>query len=296
MIAAAVDIGTNSVRLLVAAAGEGELVERTRRVVVTGLGRGVDAGGELAEGPMAATLEVLAGYAAAVAAADRSRAVATSAVRDAANREHFLDRAADALGIRPEVISGEEEASLSFSGVTTGLVARAPYLVIDPGGGSTEFVYGTAAPEFRCSVDIGSVRLTERALPQRPAPGEAVCAAAALVDGFFEQVALPGPPGTIVGVGGTYTSLAAIALDLAAHDRQAVHGTALTCEDLAGLVERLAGLTVEETAAIPSLDPARAPVLLAGAVVAERALRRVGGEEIIVSEADLLDGMALGLV
>jgi len=245
---------------------------------------------------MAATLEVLASYASAVAAADRSRAVATSAVRDAANRELFLDRAEEVLGIRPEVITGEDEAALSFSGVIAGLQAQVPCLVIDPGGGSTEFVFGVDAPEYRLSIDIGSVRLTERALPQRPTTSAAVHAAANLVDGLFDQVLLPGVPATIVGVGGTYTSLAAIVLDLAAYSRQAVHGTVLSRRDLAALVKRLAGFSVEETAAIPSLDPARAPVLLAGAVVAERALLRVGGEEIIVSEADILDGIVLGLL
>ncbi len=296
MSVAAVDIGTNSVRLLIADAGAAGPVQRERRVVVTGLGRGVDAAGTLSEEPISATLEVLAGYAPAVAAAARSRAVATSAVRDAVDRERFLDRAEAALGIRPEVLSGEQEAALSFSGATAGLQAAGPFLVIDPGGGSTEFVFGTESPEFRCSIDIGSVRLTERALPERPASRRAMRAAAALVDGLFDQVVLPGVPRTVVGVGGTYTSLAAIALDLPAYDGRAVHGTILSARHLESLVVRLAGLSVEETAAIPSLDPARAPVLLAGAVVAERALDRAGGREIVVSEADILDGIVLGLL
>ncbi|MCB2224143.1 MAG: exopolyphosphatase [Actinobacteria bacterium] len=298
MRVAAIDIGTNSTRLLLADVADGRVAEIERRVTVTGLGRGVDAAGVLSEEGIAATVEVLGEYGEAIEAAGawRRRACATSATRDAANAGAFLGRAAAALGFRPDVIEGATEARLGFAGAVLGVAGRpAPYLMIDPGGGSTEFVYGTDRPESVHSVDIGSVRLTERALPDRPADQAAILAAAGAAGALFGAVALPGEPATVIGVGGTYTSLAAIALGLPAYDRAAVHGTVLTLDALGRLVETLAGLTVAETAAIPSLDPARAPVILGGAVVAEAALRRSGRSEITVSETDILDGIALSL-
>ena len=198
--------------------------------------------------------------------------------------------------MRPELISGDTEARLSFRGATTSLDGDPPFLVIDPGGGSTEFVFGAGSPDFAVSVDIGSVRLTERLLPDRPAEPVDVVTAAASVEAMFTGVDLPDVPGTVVGVGGTYTSLGAIALDLPAYDRLQVHGSRLSLDRLTALVAELAAMTVAETAAIPSLDPARAPVLLGGAVVAEAALRRSGAREIVVSEADILDGIAYMLL
>lgn len=297
MRVAAVDIGTNSTRLLIADLDDGHLREIDRQVVVTGLGRGVDAGRVLSETAIARTVEVLAGYGAAIdtLGVERARAAATSATRDAANSAAFLDRAAVALGFRPDVVDGTTEARLGFRGATLGIAGPAPYLMIDPGGGSTEFVFGTDSPQSVHSVDIGSVRLTERALPDRPADQGAVLAAAGIADAILAAVVLPGEPGTVIGVGGTYTSLSAIVMDLEVYDRGRVHGSVLTLEDLGQMVRRLAGLTVEEAAAIPSLDPARAQVILGGAVVAEAALRRSGCGEITVSETDILDGIALSL-
>jgi exopolyphosphatase/guanosine-5'-triphosphate,3'-diphosphate pyrophosphatase len=292
-----VDIGTNSTRLLIADVANGAATELERRAVVTGLGRGVDATGVLAEESILRTLEVLEAYGEAIgrAGADRMRAVATSATRDAGNSGGFLDRAEAALGFRPDVLDGSAEARLSFRGAVSGVDAAPPYLVIDPGGGSTEFVYGSARPESVHSVDIGSVRITERALPRRPASTGEILAAAGIADAIFDAVVLPGEPATVIGTGGTFTTLAAIAGDLLARDRGRVHGAVLTGEDLGRLVRELAGMTVEETAAVPSLDPARAPVLLGGAVVAEAALRRSGGGSLVVSGADILDGVVTAL-
>ena len=294
MRVAAGDIGTNSTRLLIAEVAGERVTPLERRVVVTGLGAGVDRAGRLGEAGVARTLEVLAGYAGAArqAGAAALRVVATAAVRAAEDREEFLDRAAAALGVRPEVISGEEEAVLSFEGATSGLVGPAPYLVIDVGGGSTEFVFGTAAPDLAHSVDLGSRRLTERCLPGRPAGPAAVEAARRAAAAAFAAVGLPGIPGTVVGVGGTYTALAAIALGLPAYDPERVHGAVVTLGGLDALVARLAGMSLAAIAALPSLDPARAPVLLGGAVVGAEALRRSGRDEVVVSEADLLDGIA----
>ena len=294
---AAVDIGTNSTRLLIGDVVEGGLTEITRRVVVTGLGKGVDADRALGEEGIGRTVEVLASYREDIeeAGVERARAVATSATRDAGNSAVFLDRAAAALGSRPDVVDGATEARLGFRGARSGIDGPAPYLMIDPGGGSTEFVFGIDVPLSVHSIDIGSVRLTERALPDRPADQAAVLAAAGMADAVLAAVELPGVAGTVIGVGGTYTSLAAIVLGLEAYDRSRVHGSVLTLDDLGRMVHLLAGLTVTETAAIPSLDPARAGVILGGAVVAEAALRRSGREEIVVSEMDILDGIALSL-
>jgi len=291
---AAVDVGTNSTRLLIAAVEEGRLRPLERRVVVTGLGAGVDSAGRLAEAGVTRTLEVLAAYGAAARAAGAVglRAVATSAVRDASDRAGFLDRAGEALGVRPEVIGGEEEAALSFLGAAGGVAGPAPYLVIDVGGGSTEFVFGSETPSFVRSIDLGSRRITERFLARQPAGLEALAAARRVAAEACAVVDLPGAPGTVVGTGGTYTALAAIALGLEAYDPDRVDGSVLSLAALDGLAGRLAALTLEEIAALPSLDPARAPVLLGGAVVGAEALRRSGSGEMVVSEADLLDGIA----
>jgi exopolyphosphatase/guanosine-5'-triphosphate,3'-diphosphate pyrophosphatase len=291
---AALDVGTNSTRLLVADVEGGLVRPLERRVVVSGLGAGVDAAGRLEAAGVSRTLEVLASYAEAArsAGAARVRAVATSAVRDAADRDEFLGRAAGVLGVRLEVIDGEEEAALSFLGAAGEAAGPAPYLVVDVGGGSTEFVLGGGEPSFLRSIDLGSRRITERFLAHLPAGREALAAARRAAGEAFAGLALPGVPGTVIGTGGTYTALAAIALGLRAYDPERVHGSVLALGALDGLVERLAALSLEEVAALPSLDPARAPVLLGGAVVGAEALRRSGRRELVVSEADLLDGIA----
>jgi exopolyphosphatase/guanosine-5'-triphosphate,3'-diphosphate pyrophosphatase len=296
----AVDIGTNTVRLLVAERHGGGLFpdrldDLDRRVVITTLGQGVDRTGRFADDVVARTVEVLAAYGAAIRAWDVAvvDAVATSATRDAENRDTFLDRAELALGFRPRVISGEEEAALSFAGTRAGVPGDGSLLVLDPGGGSTEFVFGRSDVEFAASIDIGSVRLTERMLPAHPATPEQVTGASVHVDGLLADVDLPAPPDVVVGVGGTFTSLAAIALDLEEYDRRVVDGSTHRRDTFVALVDRLAAMSLPDIAAIPSLDPARAPVLLGGAIVVERSLHAVGAAEVTVSEADILDGLAL---
>jgi len=295
--AGAVDIGTNTVRLLVADVEEGSLTDVERTVEIVGLGRGVDATRHLDPERVEHAIAILMAYRDRLRGhrPERIRAVATSATRDAADGEAFLERATAALGIRPELITGIEEAALAFRGATEGLPGETPTLVIDPGGGSTEFVFGRERPEYTVTIDIGSVRLTERLLPERPAAPDRVGAVAAEVAEMFAVVRLPSMPARVVGVAGTFTSLAAIALGLTAYDRDLVHGSALPLEELDRLVEHLSGLTVEETAAIPSLDPKRAPVLLGGAIVAREAVRVSGLEQALVSESDLLDGIVLEL-
>lgn len=293
----AVDIGTNTMRLLIAEV-DGDRVEwLDRRTTVTGLGRGVDATGQLAPDAVARTIEVLAGYGAAMdgAGVEKRRAVATSATRDAANRDEFLDGAQAALGIRPDVIGGDEEATLAFAGATRELHGEPPFVVIDIGGGSTEFVYGIDEPSYRVSLDVGTVRLSDRILTDRPATSDQMARAADHVAELFETVVLPSPPGTVVGVAGTFTSLSAISQDLPVYDPGRVHRSILTAVRLAELALYLSLLTVAETAAIPSMDPARAPVILAGAVIAEQAVRAGGASQVMVSEHDVLDGLALAI-
>ena len=289
---AAVDIGTNSVRLLVVSP-EGEV---GRWQTVTGLGRGLGERG-LAEESMARTVETLGRYRELIS--DRrvtaGRAVATSAVRDAANREEFLARAEEALGIRPETISGEEEARLSFAGAVSELSGKENCLVVDIGGGSTELVWRNREGVIEgVSLDLGSVRMTESILPDRPPSRSQLQEAFAHAAEMLGAVSIP-LRSRVVGVAGTWTSLAAIGLGLETYDRRQVHHSAMTAAQLAIMLAELAKLTVAETAAIPSLDPARAPVLLAGTVIAHESLRRLACPEALISESDLLDGLIAAL-
>ena len=292
MKAAAIDIGTNSMRLLlVHRIGDG-VVDLGRYERVTGLGRGVDATGELSEEAMDRTLLALSEFGGRMrdAGVDRRRAVATSAARDARNREAFFDRAELALGIRPDLISGDEEAALAFAGATGPGAGPGPHLVVDIGGGSTEFVTVEGGRSF----DLGSVRLTDRILTDRPPASEQLGAARAHV----AEMLLPVAPfaGSVIGVAGTWTSLARIQRGVPTSDPDPARLPSLSRAEIGALVGRLAVLTEQQTAALPGLDPARAPVILAGAVIAEGAAAAVAAETVAVSERDLLDGVAAELV
>jgi exopolyphosphatase/guanosine-5'-triphosphate,3'-diphosphate pyrophosphatase len=295
MTIAAIDIGSNSVRLLVLDETGTQLVRETN---VTALGRGVDATHRFRDDTVAATLDVMRRYGAAIDAhgATRVRAVATSASRDADNGEELMAAIAGILGTEPEIITGAAEAELSFEGATSHIDGEPPYLVIDIGGGSTEFVYGDTEPSYSTSIDIGSVRLSDRHLPDRPPTSMQLVDAAAHVDAEFSIVKLPGVPRTVIGVAGTFTSLAAIDLGLARYDRDAVHGAALSRSSIKGWINEFSLLTVEETAAIPALDPKRAPVIIAGAVLADRAAAVAGTGTLIVSEYGLLNALATRLL
>ena len=286
------DIGTNSARLLVVSP-KGEV---GRWHTVTGLGRGLAETG-LAEESMARTVAALERYGELIAEGKvtAARAVATSAVRDAPNREMFLDRAENALGFRPETIGGDEEARLSFSGAVGELPDPQNCLVVDIGGGSTEFVWHNRHGMIEgVSLQLGSVRMTESVLGDRPPPRSQLQAAFAQAAAALGEVSLP-LRSRVVGVAGTWTSLAAIGLGLETHDRRRVHHSAITSAQMAILLAELAKLTIPQTAAVPSLDPARAPVLLAGAVIAHESLRRLACTEALISEFDLLDGVIAAL-
>jgi exopolyphosphatase/guanosine-5'-triphosphate,3'-diphosphate pyrophosphatase len=292
---AAVDIGTNTVRLLVADAAGDRIVDIDRAVEVVGLGRGLDRTGALAEDSMDAAVNTLADYGRRFHDADRVRVVATSASRDASNSGHFLEMVAVAVGVTPEVISGDDEAALAFAGAVWGAGGGGRHLVIDPGGGSTEFVIGDDHPDRAVSVDIGSVRLTDRMLATRPPSPVELEEAVAHVREMFGEVSFDERPDSVIGVAGTFTSLAAIHLELDRYDRARIHQSVLTMSDLDDLVFRLAALTIDETASLPSLDPKRAGVILSGAVVVAEAVRRSGLEAVTVSETDLLEGVVLQL-
>ncbi len=298
---AAVDIGTNTVRLLVAEArrpglpGHGPLVDLDRRVEVVRLGQGVDVSGRLADEAIERTVAVLATFGEAIRSwrPDAVRVVATSATRDAGNRTEFLDAAELAMGTRPQVITGEREAELAFTGVLSAFDPDTDTVVIDLGGGSTEFVFGRDRVSYANSIDIGSVRLTERMLGDGPHEPLMLDTARRHVDELLSAIALPAPPGRVVGVAATFMSLAAVALGLDAYDGELVDGTRLSGDRLVELTDRFGSMSTEEIASLGPVDPRRAGVLTAGAVVAERAVAATGRDEVIVSESDLLDGVAL---
>lgn len=283
-----VDIGTNSMRLLITS-GHSEV---GRWVEVTGLGRGVDRTGRLAESSIAASIEAFTRFGSLMDShgVDRRKAIATSASRDAENRDEFFERAAVVLGVMPTLISGEEEAAYAFEGATSGLDDRSDVVVSDIGGGSSEFV----TIDSSVSVDIGSVRLTDRILTDRPASKRQIDDAVAHVCELFAGV--PRTSVRAIGIAGTWTSLGAVGLDLPRYNSEHVHGLEMGLSDLDRLVEMLAGMTLEETASIPALDPKRAPVILSGAVVASEVLRHLGMDAITVSERDTLDGVAAELL
>lgn len=298
---AAVDCGTNSLRLLVADVdpAAGTLVDLDRRMEIVRLGEGVDRTGRLSEQALARTLAALEGYAAAIGVlgASRVRMVATSATRDAANREAFVQGVTRILGVPPEVVSGDEEALLSFSGATRGLPSDAhpPRLVIDIGGGSTEFVLGDDGIHAARSVDLGCVRLTERCLHSDPPTAAEVRAAEAMVDAAIDSAAQAVPLSTartLVGLAGSVTTVAGIALGLPAYDPAKIHLSRIPAADVREISDRLLRMSHDERAAIPVMHPGRVDVIGAGALILRRIVERAGVPEVLVSEHDILDGIA----
>ena len=302
---AAIDCGTNSIRLLIAESRPGGgLVDLDRRLEMVRLGQGVDATGEFHPDALERTFAATASYADVIAERGvdptRIRFVATSASRDAGNREQFFSGVRDRLGVAPEVISGDEEARLSFAGALSRVHPPSdPVLVMDIGGGSTELIIGTRDGEIIAgqSLDIGSVRLTERMLPSDPATDTELQRAREFVDAQLLESGIDLPSvRSWVGVAGTATTLAAMHLRLLTYDRERVHGAAIASSEIAGLVERLHGRTADDIRTIPSMHPRRADVITAGALIAERVAARVAAENLIVSESDILDGIALRLL
>src|SRR4051794_26403336 len=297
MRVAAVDLGTNSTRLLVADVDDGRLDEVARRLEITRLGEGVDERKRLLPSPIARVRNVLTDFRreAEQLGVERTLAIATSAVRDAENGEAFLGEVEWSYGFQTRLLSGEEEAQLTFRGVSLGRELAEETVVIDIGGGSTELVVGGSdGVGFHESLDLGCVRLTERFLHSDPPTDEELAACAAAVRGLLaERVASDVRPRTAIGVAGTITSLAALDLALAEYDPDQVHGHVLSSESVVTLLERLAALPVAERQEIPALDPGRAPVIVAGAVILRETLAHFGLDGLEASERDILDGAAL---
>ena len=296
------DIGTNSTRLLVAQVDGGTLTELDRRTTVTRLGDGLEATGRLSDAAMARVSEALAGYREALdeLGAERMVAVATSAMRDAANGPEFRDEIERRFGLDARTISGDEEARLTFLGATAGRGADAAMLVIDIGGGSTEYVVGHPGgdPDFHVSTRMGSVRHTERHLHADPPTAAELAALAedarAIVEAEVPADVRAGVDAGIA-VAGTATSLAAIDQELDPYDPERVHGYRLPMASCERLLVRLAGLTVAQRRDVPGLHPDRAPTIVAGAGILLESMRACGLDEIEVSENDILHGAALAV-
>ncbi|MFD7017837.1 exopolyphosphatase [Streptomyces sp. NPDC059928] len=296
---AAIDCGTNSIRLLVADAdpATGEITDLDRRMIIVRLGQGVDRTGRLAPEALERTFAACREYAAVIKelGVERIRFVATSASRDAENRDDFVRGVLDILGVEPEVISGDQEAAFSFTGATKELDGDGEYLVVDIGGGSTEFVVGSGRVEAARSVDVGCVRMTERHHPGDPATPEQIAAMRADIDAALDLAEQSVPlrePRTLVGLAGSVTTIAGIALGLTEYDSAAIHHARIPFEKVAEITGRLLASTHEERTRIPVLHPGRVDVIAAGALVLLAVMERTGAREVVVSEHDILDGIA----
>ncbi|MGZ8611776.1 MAG: DUF501 domain-containing protein [Actinomycetota bacterium] len=295
---AVIDQGTNSIRLLVVEPdGVGGVRELARDMVITRLGQDVDRTGRLAPDALERTVAVLARYTRRARAlhAERIRVAATAAVRDAANREEFEAAVRQHAGSDLEVITGEQEAGLSFLGATRGLDAPAPYLVLDIGGGSTELVVGGDRPEAAMSIQMGSVRLTERFVEHDPPAPDELEAMRAFVLGRLDEAAAIVPASaarTLVAVAGTTTTVQAMSLGLAHYDPEAIHRTRLSLAEAERILADLASMTTAERDALPVMAKGRADVIVAGVEVLVSVMRRFGFEDALVSETDILDGLA----
>jgi exopolyphosphatase / guanosine-5'-triphosphate,3'-diphosphate pyrophosphatase len=299
-----VDLGTNSIRLLVASAGPSEdrgLEEFARDMVITRIGEGVDRTGRIDPYALARTVDVLERYCRRARAlhTERISVSATAAVREASNRDELEASVRTHAGSELEVITGEREASLSFLGATHGLDTPAPFFVLDIGGGSTEFAVGTEQTDASISTPMGSVRLTERVVRSDPPSEENLVALTKAVHDILDDVERSVPvrtARTLVAVAGTPTTIQAISLGLPFYDPGAIHRSRLSLEEAERVLEELARMTTDERSAIAVMAPGRADVIVAGAVILVEVMRRFGFERALVSETDILDGLALELL
>jgi exopolyphosphatase / guanosine-5'-triphosphate,3'-diphosphate pyrophosphatase len=310
---AAIDCGTNSIRLLIAdiePAGA-TLTDLAREMRIVRLGEGVDRTGRLSSAALDRTMTALGEYAELIAESkpEAVRMVATSATRDAANSAEFTERVTDVLGVAPEVISGDEEAQLSFAGATRELAGTSPaaeaecpppYLVTDIGGGSTEFILGGQDRiDGARSVNIGCVRLTERHLHGDPPPAPEIAAATRDIDAALDQVAgdvAVGLARTLVGLAGSVTTVAAIALGLEQYDSARIHHSRIPASRVHEIATGLIAMTRADRAAIGVMHPGRVDVIGAGGLILDRIVSRFGFAEVLVSEHDILDGIAWSVV
>ena len=293
-LVAAIDCGTNSTRLLI---GDGRRsVERLMRI--TRMGEGVDATGRLAPQAIDRVVGVLREFRSSMDrhGVTRCRMTATSAARDAANRDEFFDVAEAVLGHRPELLSGIEEGRLSFAGATTDLdPVDGPFLVLDIGGGSTEFVVGTTEVEGTLSCDIGCVRLTEQWIEHDPPLPEELVACLSIAEGHLDDVlrVVPAAAGarTLVGLAGTVSCVAAVEIGLATYDRDRIHHFRLSREAVEDVFRTLATETRAERLENPGMEEDRADVIVGGVAILVKVMRQMGFDECLVSESDILDGL-----
>lgn len=295
-----IDCGTNAIRLLIAdVPADGPLVDVVREMRIVRLGEGVDRTGEFSNEALARTFAAVDEYADLLRQypVQALRFVATSASRDVRNRAAFVDGVRSRLGVEPEVIAGAEEAELSFLGALRGLPAhlvRPPALVVDIGGGSTEFVLGHAHPEHRVSVNIGCVRMTERHLQSDPptdAEIEAVEADIAAAIAVARGTVPLDEAGTLIGVAGTVTTVAAMALGLDRYDPAVLHGSVTSLAEVEEVTATLLAMTREQRAALPFMHPGRVDVIGGGAMVLRAIMRNAGAPSVVASETDILDGI-----
>ena len=303
MRAATIDIGTNSVLLLVAESEGGALRPVLERATVTRLGEGVDRNRRLSDVACERTLACLADYAEQLRALGISRldAVGTSAMRDAAGGQEFVARAAEILGVAPRVIDGNEEARLTFAGALSGLPQAGKVTVFDIGGGSTEIIVGTLSASSReiaeaVSLNIGSVRLFERHVHSDPPTAEELQRVGRDVALALADAPKPEADATLVGVAGTVTQLAALELELPSYDSTRVHGYTLKRQAVARLAARLASIGLAQRRALPGMEPARADVLVVGSAIALAVLEWSGAAELVVSDRGVRWGLAEELV
>jgi exopolyphosphatase/guanosine-5'-triphosphate,3'-diphosphate pyrophosphatase len=301
MRVAAIDCGTNSIRLLIADIDGNNFREIVRDMEIVRLGQGVDQTGQFHPDAIARTLAAVDKFAAEIAkrGVEKIRFCATSATRDATNRHLFVDGVRERLGIELEVISGDEEAALSFAGAIKDLdPSNGPFLVVDIGGGSTEFVFGTATVEAARSVNIGCVRMSERHFASDPATPEQIEAARTDIQAAIAQAAAVVPitkAKTLVAVAGTATTVAAAALDLPEYDRYAIHLSRISAQQTHDAATMFATKTRDQRLSQGYMHPGRVDVIAAGSLVLSEIMKATGATEFVASESDILDGMAFSL-
>lgn len=298
---AAIDCGTNSIRLLIARRRGPELVEIDRRMLTVRLGEGVDQSGLLAPQALRRTWDACNVYRQVMEefGVERFRFVATSATRDAGNAEEFAVGVRERLGIEPEVITGEQEAFLSFDGATHGMNITDPALVFDIGGGSTEFVLGRDAPRDWASVDLGCVRLTERFVDSDPLTSRTIGEIEQAVDEGLDSASANiswQDSRTLIGLAGTVTTVAALALQLPEYDSGRVQGACLGRSEVEVVVDSLVSATTAQRRELAVMMPGREDVIVAGALILRGILARCDASTLVVSEHDILDGLVWSLV
>ncbi len=295
---AAIDCGTNSIRLLIADIDNGNFREVSRTMEIVRLGQGVDKTKSFHPDAIDRTLAAVQLFSAEISkrGATKIRFCATSATRDATNRDLFIDGVESILGIKPEVIPGEEEAALSFIGATKELaLSDGPFLVVDIGGGSTEFVYGTEKVEFAKSVNIGCVRMSERHFTSAPPTPGSIVEAISDIDEAIAVAAKAVPitkAKTLIAVAGTATTVAAAALNLDNYDRYAIHLSRISAEKTLAVAKRFQGMERSEIENLGYMHTGRVDVIAAGSLVLSQIMLATGAKEFVASESDILDGMA----